>query len=314
MGSILVTGAAGFAGGHLLDLLCSQPAKHDVIAWHRGATPAADRRRVRWESVELLDRTTVASAIDRIRPSVVYHCAGAAHVGRAWDDATTSLAVNVRGTDNLLNALERVRPSSPARVLIPSSALVYRPAERPLTEDDPLVPAGPYGLSKLAQEMLALQSASSSLEVVVARAFNHTGPEQNPGFAAPAFARQIAAIEAGKLPPTILVGNLDARRDITDVRDVVRAYRTIVERGLPGRAYNVCSGRAIRIGDLLQQLLDRARVQVTIQLDETRLRPSDVPLLVGSATRMQAELGWVAQIPLGKTLDDLLAFWRSREA
>ena len=196
--------------------------------------------------------------------------------------------------------------------MIPGSAMVYAAADRALTEDDPLVPRSPYALSKLAQEMEGVRANRDGLHVTIARAFNHMGPRQDPFFAASGFARRIADIEAGRWEPEIAVGNLDARRDLTDVRDTIRAYRLILERGTPGRPYNVCSGRAITIRELLDLLLARARVPIRVRVDPARLRPNDVPLLLGDPTRIQAELGWQPEIPLDRTLDDLLDDWRSR--
>jgi len=307
-GEVLVTGAAGFAGSHLVDHLVDSGA--DVVAWHRpGHPPARDVRSTRWEAVDLLDADAVGSAIARLRPSAVYHCAGAAHVGRAWDSTEPTLATNVRGTHHLLRGLERI--GAAARVLVPSSALVYGGADEALTESHPLVPNSPYGLSKLAQEMLARRS-NGPLGVTIARAFNHVGPRQDPQFAASGFARRIADIERGMWQPEISVGNLEARRDLTDVRDTVRAYTLILERGTPGRPYNVCSGRAIAIRQLLDLLLARARVPVSVKVDTARYRPHDTPLLLGDPSRLRDELGWSARIPLEQTLDDLLDYWRNR--
>jgi GDP-4-dehydro-6-deoxy-D-mannose reductase len=305
-GEVLVTGAAGFAGSHLVDHLVDSGA--DVVAWHRpGHPPANDVHGTRWEAVDLLDAEAVDAAVARLRPAAVYHCAGAAHVGRSWDSTEPTFAANVRGTHHLLRALERAGGN--ARVLIPSSALVYRGASEPLTEAHPLVPNSPYGLSKLAQEMLGRRT-NGRLAVTIARAFNHLGPRQDPQFAASGFARRIADIERGIWEPEIPVGNLDARRDLTDVRDTVRAYTLILERGTPGRPYNVCSGRAIAIRHLLDLLLARARVPVSVKVDPARYRPNDTPLLVGDPSRLRDELGWTPQIPLEQTLDDLLEYWR----
>ena len=304
----LVTGAAGFAGSHLVDLLARDGA--GIVAWHRpGGGPPREVPGTRWEAVDLHDRNAVHAAIARAQPSAVYHCAGAAHVGRSWESTETTFATNVRGTHHLLEALEQV--AAPARVLIPSSALVYASAGEALTEEHPLVPASPYGLSKLAQEMLGVRT-NGPLAVTIARAFNHFGPRQDPYFVASGFARRIADIEHGRWEPQISVGNLDARRDLTDVRDTVRAYRLILERGLPGRPYNVCSGRAIAIRDLLDQLIARARVPVEVRVDPARYRPNDTPLLLGDPGRLRDELGWTAQIPIEQTLDDLLEYWRTR--
>lgn len=306
----LVTGAAGFAGSHLLDLLSANSSSGDrIVAWHRPGTPRLPHSHpsVEWESLDILDRDAVRASIDRMQPRDVYHCAGAAHVGKAWDKTEPTFAINVRGTHHLLDALARAGGES--RVLIPSSALVYTAADRALTEDDPLVPSSPYGISKLAQEMLA-HHAGRGVVVTVARAFNHFGPRQDPFFAASGFARRIADIERGRWEPTISVGNLDARRDLTDVRDTVRAYSLMVEHATPGDVFNVCSGTAIAIRELLDMLIARARVPVNVAIDPARMRPNDTPLLLGDRTRLTQTLGWTPTIPLEKTVDDLLEYWR----
>ena len=305
----LVTGAAGFAGSHLLDLLQTDGTR--IVALDRpGRTPPGVGGST-WEAVDLLDPAAVRDAIARVRPAVVYHCAGAAHVGRSWDTTASTFALNVRATHYLLDAL--AREEVPARVLIPSSALVYAPADRALAEGDACVPASPYGLSKLAQELLGCR-ANGGVRVAIARAFNHFGPRQDPMFVASSFARRIADIERGRWAPEIAVGNLDARRDLTDVRDTVRAYKLILERGEPRRPYNVCTGRAIAIRDLLEMLIARAKAPVTVTVDPNRYRPNDTPLLLGDPTRLCAELGWKPEIALEQTVDDLLAYWRTRDS
>jgi GDP-4-dehydro-6-deoxy-D-mannose reductase len=314
--AILVTGAAGFAGSHLLDQLATDDSGSTIVAWHRPGSahgPGSSSTRVRWDAVDMLDRAAVAAAVERSRPETVFHCAGAAHVGRAWSGTETTFAINVRGTQYLLEALEHLHRNHgvPARVLVPSSAMIYRPSTEPLGEDDPLVPPNPYGLSKLAQEMLATRNAENGVAVCIARAFNHVGPRQDPSFVVSDFARQIARIEATRADPEIVVGNLEARRELTDVRDTVRAYRFVIERGVPGRPYNVATGRAFAIGDLLERLLSRAFVPIRVRTDPARLRPNDVPVLVGDPSRIAKELAWEPSIPLDRTLDDVLEYWRS---
>jgi GDP-4-dehydro-6-deoxy-D-mannose reductase len=213
------------------------------------------------------------------------------------------------GTHNLLQAC-RDAGIAP-RVLVTGSALVYRAQRDALTEDAPIAPPNPYGVSKLAQEMTA---AASGLPVLLTRPFNHAGPRQAPTFATSAFAQQIARIEAGRAEPVLRVGNLEARRDVTDVRDTVRAYHALVERGVPGRAYNVCSGQAHSMRELLDLLLARARVRVRIEVDPERLRPSDNPVILGSHARLTADTGWTPAIPIEQTMADLLDYWRAREA
>lgn len=320
---VLVTGAAGFAGSHLLELLARASPPVDIVAWHRpdDVTPVESRttnaslRRarwsgLRWEAVNILDAQAVRVAIAGARPALVYHCAGAAHVGNSWGTTEATFAVNVLGTHYLLDALRRERLD--ARVMIPSSALVYAPSGSPLGENHPLAPGSPYGFSKLAQELLGVRSIDDRLHVTIARAFNHIGPRQDPLFATSSFARQVAEIEAHRREPEIAVGNLDARRDMTDVRDTVRAYTVILEHGQPGRPYNVCSGRAIAVREVLDLMVARARVPVRVRIEPARYRPNDLPIVLGDPRRIRDEMGWAPRIPLEQTVDDLLEYWRSQ--
>ena len=313
----LVTGASGFAGSHLVDLLSNEGTS--VLAWRLpdgGAGPpsgsGSDTRRIRWADVDVLDAASVEAAVEEARPAVVFHCAGAARVGASWSETMGTFEVNVRGTHHLLDAVRRHAPD--ARVLVPGSALVYRPSNDPLGEDFPLEPRTPYGLSKLTQELVARQAAAEGQPVLLSRSFNHIGPRQASGFATSDFARQIALAEAGLTDPVIHVGNVDARRDVTDVRDVVRAYRCIAERGRPGRPYNVCSGRAPSVRDLLDGLLALARLRVDVRVDPSRLRPQDNPVVIGDGSRLHTELGWEPSVPLDVSLRDLLEGWRTSVA
>ncbi len=307
-GRTLVTGAAGFAGGYLLDLLTADG--RPVTGWHRpgGHAPRAVVG-VEWQGVNLLDREAVRAAIRALRPVAVYHCAGAAHVGQSWDTAAATLRVNVLGTHHLIEALRDEAPD--ARILVTSSALVYGPSDAAIDEQHVLMPGSPYGLSKLAQELVAVGN-SDVPPAYIARPFNHFGPRQDASFVSAAFARQVAEIEAGLRPAELSVGNLEARRDLTDVRDTVRAYQAILERGVPGRPYNVCSGTAVAVREVLDQLLSLARLPVRVVPDPARYRPNDTPLVLGDATRISQELGWTARIPLEQTLRDLLDYWRAQ--
>ena len=190
---------------------------------------------------------------------------------------------------------------------------MYAPSDAALTEDSAIAPASPYALSKLAQEMLgACAAQSDAQQVLLVRAFNHLGPGQDPSFFAPSFAHQLAAIEAGVAPPTLRVGNLDTRRDLTDVRDTVRAYRALMKHGKAARPYNVCSGRAWSIREILESLVSRCRVRVAIETDPERLRPNDTPLVLGSPERLCTETGWTPTIAMGQTLQDVLDEARQR--
>jgi len=304
----LVTGAAGFAGAHLVEALAGTG---DVVAWTRTREPADTIRRLAvWQRVDLLDRETVQDVIGRLKPGRVYHCAGSAAVAHSWEDSVTPLRSNVLATHLLLDALRRT--GSRARVVIPGSATIYAPSTAPLTEDSPVRPANPYAWSKLAQEQLGLMvGRDDGLEVIVARSFNHTGPGQRGEFAATSFARQIAHIERGGVEPVIKVGNLETQRDMSDVRDIVRAYVALMERGAPSTVYNVASGSARSVRSILDALIERANVPVRVETDPARLRPSDVPIMIGDASRLHSATGWFPQIPFDRTLDDLLAYWRT---
>ena len=307
--SVLVTGASGFAGSHLLEHLAGTC---DLVAWARSTPPPGVARLASWAQIDLLDRDKVRQEILALRPSAVYHCAGAAHVGRSWHDTALPMASNVLATHYLLDALRRA--DVPCRVLIPGSANVYAASAEPLVEDSPIGPASPYAVSKLAQEQLGIRAVlEDGVAVVVARAFNHVGARQSPAFAVAGMARQIAQIERGEHEPVIRVGNLDAQRDLTDVRDTVRAYALLMERGVPGTVYNVASGIGRHIRAVLDALVDRSRVAMEIVLDHTRLRPNDLPILIGDASRLHTETGWAPRIGFDQTLDDILNYWRSAD-
>lgn len=234
-------------------------------------------------------------------------------MGASWHNTAQPLTSNVLVTHHLLEAVRRA--GMPCRVLITGSATVYAPSTSPLREEDPISPTSPYALSKLAQEQLGIRGwTEDGIDVILTRPFNHIGPRQSPTFAAPGMARQIALIERGAIEPLIKVGNLDAERDLTDVRDTVRAYSLLMERGTPGTIYNVASGTARTIRDVLDALVRRARVPVEICLDPQRLRPQDTPVIVGDATRLRQTTGWAPAIAFDRTIDDLLEYWRRATA
>ena len=305
---MLVTGAAGFAGGHLVDLLAVTGAS--VTAWtHRPTARPPTQARATWQSVDLLDRQAVDGALAAIEPSVIYHCAGVAQSASAGNRIGATFEVNVRGTANLLAAIERHAPD--ARVVVTSSALIYKHGADAHREDSPIGPAGPYAVSKLAQDTLAARAAQRGLDVVVARPFNHIGPRQSADFVASSVARQVALIERGHTPAELRVGNLSAARDFTDVRDVVRAYMAMAGHATRGDHFNVCSGRAVPIHELVHGLVARSRVPIEIVVDPARFHPVDAPVLLGSGQKLRHATGWTPEIPLDRTLDDLLDWWRT---
>ena len=301
----LVTGATGFAGGHLVEHLLEHHPR--VAAWgHPGgkSLPHADGR-ISWSAVDVTDRDAVERSLEDLRPSAIYHCAGIADVHGTWTDSARTLRVNVMGTHTLLGSVERLGLRVP--VLVTGSAAVYSPSLEPLAEDSPLAPSSPYGVSKLAQEMAA---DLASGHVILTRPFNHAGPRQSTAQFASSFARQIAEAEARGGPATLTVGNLEVRRDLTDVRDTVRAYRLLVERGHPHQPYNVCRGEAFRVGDLLDSLIRQARVPIEVTTDRGRLRPKDNPVVLGDPGRLARDTGWTPTRSIDDTLTDLLDYWR----
>ena len=302
---ILITGAAGFAGSHLVELL----ADSNIDAWTRSAPPAALETRAQWTRVDLLDRRAVREAVARTRPTIVYHLAGSPHVAASWQNVVEPLERNVIATHHLLDALRLNQQR--CRVLISGSATIYASSSDAISEDGRIAPVSPYALSKFAQERLALRSlVEDGLEVVATRSFNHTGPRQMPAFVAPSMARQIALIERGTGEPVLRVGNLDARRDFTDVRDVVRAYVALVAKGTPGTIYNVASGTAYSIEEVLTCLLAKSSRAIRVEQDPGRMRPHDMPLLLGNVARLRATTGWAPTISFDQMLGDLLDYWR----
>jgi GDP-4-dehydro-6-deoxy-D-mannose reductase len=296
----VVTGGLGFVGQHLVAHLVANG--DDVTTLDRTGD----------QPVDITDGPAVTEALLTIAPDVVYHLAGWADVGASWRDPVGVLRVNAEGTLHVLRACEA---ASVERVLAVASADVYgvvTPADLPLTEASPLRPTSPYAASKAAADALALQAfLGHGLGVIRVRPFNHLGPGQSEGFVAPALAARIARAERDGLD-SITVGNLSARRDMTDVRDVVRAYRLLVERGEPGEVYNVCSGRDIAIQELADILVGLARRPIALEPDPSLLRPVDLPVLRGDSSKLRAATGWAPELAVEQTLADLLDDMRAR--
>lgn len=286
-----VTGGSGFVGTWLRAHLEEQG--DDVVAPRRG--------------FDVTEPSVVRSAMAEARPDAVYHVAGLAHVGRSWKEPEEFFRVNAGGT---LGVLEAARHCDPVpTVLLISSAEVYgnvSPAQLPLQEDSPLRPVSPYAASKAAAELVGLQAyLGYGVPVIRARPFNHAGPGQDPSFVVPALAARI--IEAQRRgSPVLAVGNLSPRRDITDVRDVVRAYRLLVERGEPGEVYNVCSGRDVAIEALVRRMLVLAGADLRLEADPELLRPADIPVLRGDGLRLRTATAWEPEVPLDDTLRAVL--------
>jgi GDP-4-dehydro-6-deoxy-D-mannose reductase len=281
--SVLVTGASGFVGTHLLALLGDEavPAEADVT-----------------------DPEAVARAVREVQPHAVVHLAALSSVADSWEAPSTTWEVNAIGTVNVLEAVRRNRPE--ARVLFVSTEHVYgRPRQLPTAESAAVAPVSPYAASKAAAEVACTQAAENGLDVVVARSFQHEGPGRDERFAVGSWTRQLAELElAGG--GVLRVGNLDVERDITDVRDVCRAYRLLLEPSVASGVYNVASGVAVRLSRVVEILVDLLQVAVTVEEDPSRLRPADIPVLCGDSSKLRRATGWKPEIPIEQTLADTL--------
>ncbi len=311
---VLVTGVHGFAGSHLADLLGSQA---DVELWGAGLfaeRPAYLDPSLRTLKVDLRDVKSVHDLVRTVRPDVIYHLAGKAFVPDSRRNPWETLETNARSHINLMEAA--LSAGLHPRILLVSSYEVYdkqAPRSGAVDESWPLGPDSPYGVSKAAQDFLARYYLDRhGIPAIVARPFNHVGPRQSERFVAAAFARQVALISLGQAPAVVGVGNLEARRDFTDVRDIVRAYVLLMEHGQPGEVYNLGSGRSRSIREILDILMAVAGVEAEIRVDPERYRAEAGPDLVCDSSRARARCGWTPAIPLEKTLADLLAHERER--
>ena len=317
MKKVLITGVTGFVGSHLADHLLAQGGYevHGLKRWRsRMENVTQLEGRVTFHDGDTLDARRMRELVDAVRPDWIFHLAAQSYVPASWREPDATLTCNIRGQVNLFEAVLAARLA--CRIQIAGSSEEYGlvgPDEVPITEDNPLRPLSPYAVSKVTQDMLAWQyHRSHGLDVVRTRGFNHTGPRRGEVFVVSDFAQQVARIEAGLQQPVIRVGNLEASRDFPDVRDMVRAYRLALESGVGGEVYNICSGTAITIRDMLDRLLALSSAEIGVEQDPERMRPSDVMILLGSAARFRAVTGWSPEIPFARTLADLLDYWRAR--
>ncbi|MGH7856639.1 MAG: GDP-mannose 4,6-dehydratase [Candidatus Binatia bacterium] len=320
----LITGISGFAGSHLAAHLLD--SGHEVFGVARGAD-RDDARRLRAirgrhrdrlgpqaiRACDLRDESRLRRIVREVRPDGVFHLAGIAFAPHAARDPAGAYQVNLLGSIALLDAVLAGAPK--ARVVFPSSGEVYgwvEPRELPITESQPLRPVSPYGVGKAAADLAAFQYFfSRGLDVVRVRPFNHTGPGQSPDFVCSELARAVAAAEAGAAEPVLRVGNLDVERDFTDVRDTVRGYLSLCDKGEAGEAYNLASGRSVRVRSILDRLRAASRVELRVETDPAKLRPKEIPRVEVSVRKVREATGWAADIPLERTLDDLLSWWRT---
>ncbi|MGQ9677675.1 MAG: GDP-mannose 4,6-dehydratase [bacterium] len=313
----LITGITGFAGSHLAEYLLKLGfcEVHGTVRW-RSRTENIEhlKNKIHLHDCDLRDTGSVYRLIAELKPDRVYHLAAQSYVPMSWTAPQETFVTNIIGQ---LNIFEAVRASGcQCRIQIAGSSEEYGlvlPGETPIKETNPLRPLSPYAVSKVAQDLMGYQFHQSyKMFIIRTRGFNHTGPRRGIVFVTSNFARQIAEIEKGKREPVLYVGNLDAVRDFTDVRDTVRAYHLILENGVPGEVYNVATGQGYKIGEVVKILQGLSTTKFEIKQDPKRLRPSDVELLIGDPTKLKTATGWEPQIPFQQTLKDLLDYWRER--
>lgn len=310
MKKALIIGACGFVGGYLAEQLqsgfevCGTKLKEEI--WTLPDIPSYD--------LDILDKEAVEALLKEIRPDYIVHLAAQSSVSLSWRNPGLTIDVNVKGSVNLLEAVRTL--DAPPRVLMIGSGEEYgyvREEELPIREENPLRPGNIYAATKVSQNLLAgIYAKAYGLDVIMVRAFNHVGPRQSEAFVVSDFCRQVARIEAGLAEPVIRVGNLSAERDFTDVRDVVRAYDLLLRHGEKGETYNVGSGRAIPIREILERILSCSKVKIKILEDPERMRPADVPVIVANHDKLTLATGWQPEYDLSRTIQDTIDFWRMK--
>ncbi len=316
MPKVLITGITGFAGSHLAEYLSGKGLDvWGILRW-RSRTENIDGFKEKLHLIEgdIRDSSSMTSVIEDVKPDWIFHLAAQSYVPMSWKAAEETLSTNIMGELNIFEAVRRAGIDPVIQIAGSSEEYgLVLPEELPIKETNPLRPLSPYGVSKVTQDMLAYQYFKSyGLKTVRTRAFNHTGPRRGEVFVTSNFASQIARIEKGQREPVIKTGNLEAVRDFTDVRDVVKAYTLSLEKGEPGEVYNICSNKGIKVHEMLDILLSFSTVKIKVEQDPSRMRPSDVELLLGDASKFSKQTGWKPEIPLEQTLKDLLEYWRAR--
>jgi GDP-4-dehydro-6-deoxy-D-mannose reductase len=317
----LITGVTGFAGSHLAEYLLAEHPDVEVYGtfrWRSRMENLEDiaENRVKLVEADLRDYTSMHKALADSRPDVIFHLAAQSFVPSSWNAPSDTIVTNVTGQTNLFEAIRALQLDPVVQIACSSEEYgLVHPEETPIKETNPLRPLSPYAVSKVAQDYLGYQYFQSyGLKAVRTRGFNHTGPRRGHVFVTSNFCSQVAAIEAGLQEPVIRVGNMEAIRDFTDVRDMVRAYWLAVTKAKPGEVYNIATGKGIHIREMLDLVLSYSKVEVKIEVDPERLRPSDVEILIGDASKFKADTGWEPRIPFEQTVQDLLNYWRQRFA
>ena len=316
--NVLITGVTGFAGSHLAEYVLDRHPTAEVFGTMRWRSRTENIRdiesKIQLIECDLRDQSSANQLIERVKPDRIFHLAAQSFVPSSWNAPAESLTTNVLGQLNIFEAVRATGIDPWIQIACSSEeyGMVYED-ELPIRETNPLRPLSPYAVSKVGQDYLGYQYCQSfGMKVVRTRGFNHDGPRRGDVFVSSNFAKQLAMIEKGTKPPVIHVGNLEARRDFTDVRDMVRAYWLALDGNCePGEAYNICTGTDYRIRDVLDQLIEMTSQDVEVREDPERLRPSDVPVLLGDASKFKEATGWEPTIPYDKTLRDMLDYWRA---
>lgn len=308
----LITGVNGFVGGYLSDYLISQGFEVYGTKLSNEPVNAYLSSQVKIFDIDITFEEQVNNVINSVQPDFIYHLAAQSSVALSWKKPQLTMLININGTINILEAVRQANLKT--RILLIGSSEQYgiiKPEEVPVNEQHSLQPANPYAISKISQELMAQQYIKSyGMDILLVRAFNHIGPRQTPAFVVADFAKRIAEMEKGKLPPSLLVGNLEAKRDFTDVRDIVRAYYGIMQKGQKGEIYNVGSGQCYRVKEILEILLSMSELDITVETDPQRLRPSDMPIIQCDNTKLKNITAWYPQYSLRDTLKDVLDYWR----
>jgi GDP-4-dehydro-6-deoxy-D-mannose reductase len=314
---VFITGITGPVGSALAAYLLTLPGMeiHAFKRWRSDTRPIDHlRQRITFHEGDVEDAFSLGAALEQVRPDRVYHLAAQSYPSASWDAPLHTMRANVEGTINLLEGVRRFCPQ--ARVHIAGSSAEYgwvRPEETPIPETHPLRPVSPYGVSKVAAELSGLQyHATYGLHVVVTRSFNHVGPHQGDRCSIQTFCRQMVAIERGEQPPVLAVGNLEPRRDFTHTTDASRALWLLLEHATPGEVYNLSSGHAIQMREIVDIVQQQGQARAEVQTDPARLRPVDEPILMGDNRKLRAATGWEPQIDMAQIVDELLTFWRAR--
>lgn len=314
---ILITGITGFVGSHLAEYLLKKDPADEIYGIYRWRSRMENLHlihdKINMVECDLHDSGSVRQMMEKVRPDWIFHLAAQSYVLSSWHAPADTISNNILGQLNLLEAMRELNLD--CRMQIAGSSEEYglvKPDEVPIKETNPLRPMSPYAVSKVGQDMLAYQYFMSyGFHVIRTRAFNHSGPRRGDVFVESNFAKQIADIEKGKQEPILKVGNLEARRDFTDARDIVRAYYMALEKGIPGDVYNIASDNDYSIQEILDILLSKTKVKIKVEVDPARLRPSDVPILRGDYSKFHKLTGWKPEIPFEQTLEDLMQYWKN---